>query len=107
MGHGRVVDDIAGLLSPSLPGSLASVDAEVTLVQYGAWLVLAELGTRHGGELAEALATHPSTTTRTCDRLVKHGLVRLGYVDISPHILPCGSGGGLPKEFEDGGPSLR
>ena len=56
--------------------SLASVDTEVTLVQYRALLVLAELGTRHVGELAEALATHPSTTTRMCDRLVKHGLVR-------------------------------
>jgi DNA-binding MarR family transcriptional regulator len=56
--------------------SLASVDSEVTLVQYRALLVLAELGSRHVGELAEALATHPSTTTRMCDRLVGHGLVR-------------------------------
>ncbi len=56
--------------------SLASVDSEVTLVQYRALLVLAELGSRHVGELAEALVTHPSTTTRMCDRLVSHGLVR-------------------------------
>jgi DNA-binding MarR family transcriptional regulator len=56
--------------------SLASVDAEVTLVQYRALLVLAERGPQHVGELAEALATHPSTTTRMCDRLVAHALVR-------------------------------
>ncbi|MCU1502122.1 MAG: EstGX1 [Ilumatobacteraceae bacterium] len=56
--------------------SLASVDAEVTLVQYRALLVLAERGSTHVGELAEALATHASTATRMCDRLVARGLVR-------------------------------
>ncbi len=55
--------------------SLASVDAEVTLVQYRALLVLAERGPQHVGELAEALATHASTTTRMCDRLVAQALV--------------------------------
>jgi DNA-binding MarR family transcriptional regulator len=56
--------------------SLASVDGDVTLVQYRALLVLAELGSLHVGELAQSLATHPSTTTRMCDRLVSRGLVR-------------------------------
>ncbi len=56
--------------------SLAAVDADVTLPQYRALVVLAEHGTRRVGELAEALGTHPSTATRMCDRLVAHRLVR-------------------------------
>jgi DNA-binding MarR family transcriptional regulator len=54
--------------------SLASIDADVTLVQYRALVVLAAHGSQRVGELAEALATHPSTTTRMCDRLVVRGL---------------------------------
>ena len=55
--------------------SLAVVDAEVTLPQYRALVVLASRGPRLVGELAEALGIHPSTATRLCDRLVTKKLV--------------------------------
>ena len=55
--------------------SLAVVDAEVTLPQYRALVVLASRGPRLVGELAEALGIHPSTATRLCDRLVAKKLV--------------------------------
>jgi DNA-binding MarR family transcriptional regulator len=60
--------------------SLSAIDSEVTLVQYRALLVLAERGPMIVGELAEALGTHPSTTTRMCDRLLAHGLIRRDVV---------------------------
>ena len=56
--------------------SLAAADAEVTLPQYRALVVLAAKGPRRVGELAEALDIHPSTATRLCDRLVEHKLVK-------------------------------
>ena len=56
--------------------SLATVDAEVTLPQYRALVVLAAGGPRLVGELAELLSIHPSTATRLCDRLVAKKLVR-------------------------------
>ena len=56
--------------------SLATVDADVTLPQYRALVVLAEHGASRVGDLAEALGSHPSTATRMCDRLVAHRLVR-------------------------------
>jgi DNA-binding MarR family transcriptional regulator len=56
--------------------SLAAADAEVTLPQYRALVVLAAKGPRRVGELAEALGIHPSTATRMCDRLVEHKLVK-------------------------------
>ena len=56
--------------------SLAGVDDEVTLPQYRALVVLAALGPRHVGQLADALGIHPSTATRLCDRLVAKKLVR-------------------------------
>lgn len=56
--------------------SLAVVDAEVTLPQYRALVVLAARGPRLVGELAEALGIHPSTATRLCDRLVAKRLVK-------------------------------
>jgi len=56
--------------------SLAVVDAEVTLPQYRALVVLAARGPQLVGELAEALGIHPSTATRLCDRLVARKLVR-------------------------------
>ena len=55
--------------------SLAVVDAEVTLPQYRALVVLASRGPRLVGELAAALGIHPSTATRLCDRLVTKKLV--------------------------------
>ena len=44
--------------------SLAVVDAEVTLPQYRALVVLAARGPRLVGELADELSIHPSTETR-------------------------------------------
>jgi DNA-binding MarR family transcriptional regulator len=55
--------------------SLASVDPEVTLPRYRALVVLASRGPQRPSELARALAVHPSTVTRLCDRLVAKGLV--------------------------------
>ena len=56
--------------------SLAAVDDDVTLPQYRALVVLASRGPQRPTELAEALAVHPSTITRLCDRLVAKHLVR-------------------------------
>jgi DNA-binding MarR family transcriptional regulator len=55
--------------------SLAALDDVVTLPQYRALVVLASRGPQTVGQLAEALAIHPSTGTRLCDRLVAKGLV--------------------------------
>lgn len=56
--------------------SLAGTDDEVTLPQYRALVVLASRGPQRPSRLAEALAVHPSTVTRLCDRLVAKRLVR-------------------------------
>jgi len=56
--------------------SLAGVDAEVTLPQYRALVILAAHGPRLVGALADDLGIHPSTATRLCDRLVAKGLVK-------------------------------
>jgi DNA-binding MarR family transcriptional regulator len=58
--------------------SLAAVDHDVTLPQYRALVVLASRGPQRPTELAEALAVHPSTITRLCDRLVAKQLVHRG-----------------------------
>ena len=55
--------------------SLAAVDDDVTLPQYRALVVLAARGPQLVGQLADALAVHPSTATRLCDRLVVKKLV--------------------------------
>ncbi len=55
--------------------SLAAVDHDVTLPQYRALVVLGSRGPQRPTELAEALAVHPSTVTRLCDRLVAKRLV--------------------------------
>ncbi|MCU1398691.1 MAG: transcriptional regulator, MarR family [Acidimicrobiales bacterium] len=56
--------------------SLATVDAQVTVPQFRALVVLSSRGPQPVGALAEALAIHPSTATRLCDRLVSKRLVR-------------------------------
>jgi len=60
--------------------SLATIDEKVTLVQYRALVVLAS-GAQTVGDLAAALAVHPSTATRTCDRLVTKGLIERAHDD--------------------------
>ena len=56
--------------------SLATVDADVTLVQYRTLVVLAGRGPQTVGALAAAIGVHPSTATRMCDRLVTKRLIR-------------------------------
>ncbi len=55
--------------------SLTGADAEVTLPQYRALVVIAAKGPQRVGDLAEALDIAPSTATRLCDRLVDRRLV--------------------------------
>ena len=47
----------------------------ITLPQYRALVVLASRGEQNVGDLADALAIHPSTATRLCDRLAGKGLI--------------------------------
>lgn len=56
--------------------SLGQIDAEVTLVQYRALVVLASRGPQRTVDLAVELEVAPSTVTRMCDRLVRKGFVR-------------------------------
>jgi DNA-binding MarR family transcriptional regulator len=56
--------------------SLANLDAEVTLPQFRALVVLAARGPQRAADVAAELGVNPSTGTRMCDRLVRKGLVR-------------------------------
>ena len=56
--------------------SLAACEAEITLPQYRALVVLSARGPRRVADLAEALGVTPSTATRMCDRLVAKQLLR-------------------------------
>jgi DNA-binding MarR family transcriptional regulator len=56
--------------------SLAHVDADVTLAQFRALVVLAERGPQRIADISAELQVTPSTGTRMCDRLVRKGLVR-------------------------------
>ncbi|MBQ0902409.1 MarR family winged helix-turn-helix transcriptional regulator [Micromonospora sp. U21] len=73
-----LVDGLAAL-SRALVGitahTLATLDVEVTLSQYRTIVVLASRGPVRTVDLAAALHVHPSTVTRTCDRLERRGLV--------------------------------
>ena len=55
--------------------SLAEHEAEVSLQQYRALVVLASRGPLRPVDLAEALGVDPSTATRLCDRLVDKRLI--------------------------------
>ncbi|RKN47670.1 MarR family winged helix-turn-helix transcriptional regulator [Micromonospora endolithica] len=72
---------VAGLsaLSRTLVGitarTLGSLDAEVTLSQYRTLVILASRAPLRTVDLATSLGVHPSTATRTCDRLVRRNLV--------------------------------
>ena len=55
--------------------SLAEQEAEVSLQQYRAVVVLASRGPQRPVDLAEALGVDPSTATRLCDRLVDKRLI--------------------------------
>jgi DNA-binding MarR family transcriptional regulator len=56
--------------------SLANLDADVTLPQYRALVILATDGPLRGVDMARELDVAPSTTTRMLDRLVRKDLVR-------------------------------
>src|SRR3954467_13124765 len=58
--------------------SLAAFEDVVPLPQYRALVLLASRGEQNVGSLADALGTHPSTTTRLCNRLVAKGLGQRG-----------------------------
>ncbi len=75
--------------------SLAAADHDVTLPQYRALVVLASRGPQRPTELAEALALHPSTITRLCDRLVTKRLVHRAESatnrrEVSIRLTPAG-----------------
>jgi DNA-binding MarR family transcriptional regulator len=55
--------------------SLSDNEAEVSLPQYRALVVLASRGAQRPIDLAEALGVDPSTATRLCDRLVDKRLI--------------------------------
>jgi DNA-binding MarR family transcriptional regulator len=56
--------------------SLADLDAEVTLPQYRALVVLASRGPQRVVDISTELGVNPSTGTRMCDRLVRKKLIR-------------------------------
>lgn len=55
---------------------LAELDADVTMAQSRALIVLASRGPQRIIDIAADLAVAPSTATRMCDRLVRKGLMR-------------------------------
>jgi DNA-binding MarR family transcriptional regulator len=55
--------------------SLSAVDADLTLVQFRALVVLRLAGSQNLGQLAEALGIQSSSTSRLCDRLFAKGLI--------------------------------
>lgn len=77
-GLDEVVDALAAL-SRILVGitarSLGMLDVDLTLSQYRIIVLLAARGPQRTVDLARELALHPSTVTRTCDRLIRRGLV--------------------------------
>ena len=56
--------------------TLAEVDAEVTLPQSRALIVVASRGPQRVTDIAADLGVAPSTATRMCDRLVRKGLIQ-------------------------------
>jgi DNA-binding MarR family transcriptional regulator len=75
--------------------SLAAADHDVTLPQYRALVVLASRGPQRPTALAKALAVHPSTITRLCDRLVAKRLVHrtesaTNRREVSIRLTPAG-----------------
>ncbi len=55
--------------------SLAEHEAEISLQQYRALVVIASRGPQRPVDLAEALGLDPSTITRLCDRLIVKRLI--------------------------------
>jgi DNA-binding MarR family transcriptional regulator len=55
--------------------TLAPIEEQLTASQWRALVVVAERQGTALHEVASALGVHPSTATRTCDRLVSAGLI--------------------------------
>jgi DNA-binding MarR family transcriptional regulator len=55
--------------------SLTATEAQLTLPQYRALVVLVTRGPHNVGALADELGIHPTTLTRLCDRLVAKDLI--------------------------------
>ena len=84
--------------------SLAGSDADVTLPQYRALVVLAARGPQKLADLATALAVNPSTASRMCERLVRKKLVRrhrLAADRRTVRIALSDSGGALVRAVTD------
>ncbi|GGM37591.1 MarR family winged helix-turn-helix transcriptional regulator [Dactylosporangium sucinum] len=56
--------------------NLSELDADVTLPQYRALIILTSNGPTRSVDLAQELNVAPSTLTRMCDRLERKGLIR-------------------------------
>jgi DNA-binding MarR family transcriptional regulator len=56
--------------------SLAGLEADVTLPQYRALVVLASRGPQRPVDISTELGVNPSTGTRMCDRLARKKLIR-------------------------------
>lgn len=77
--HGQVVEALLAAsraLVAIAARSVADQDAEVTLPQFRALVVLASRGPQRVVDVSGELGVDPSTGTRLCDRLVRKGLVR-------------------------------
>ncbi|BCJ69166.1 MarR family winged helix-turn-helix transcriptional regulator [Polymorphospora rubra] len=78
-GVGTLVDGLSALarvLVGMTAHTLARLDVDITLPQYRMLVLLVSNGPRRTVDLAADLGVHPSTVTRTSDRLIRRGLVR-------------------------------
>lgn len=97
VGSDAVIDPLAALgrlLVGITARILATLDVDVTLSQYRTIVVLATCGPQRTVDLAAELQVHPSTVTRTCDRLIRRGIVhrhhrqldrRVSWLALSEH----------------------
>jgi DNA-binding MarR family transcriptional regulator len=68
--------------------SLATTLEEITLPQWRVLVLLSSRGAMRSGALAELLGVHPSTFSRTADRMVAAGLIsRAGNPDSRREVL--------------------
>jgi DNA-binding MarR family transcriptional regulator len=77
--HEQLVDallSVSRLMVGLAARSLADLDADVTLPQYRALVVLASRGPQRVVDISAELGVNSSTGTRMCERLVRKGLIR-------------------------------
>jgi DNA-binding MarR family transcriptional regulator len=63
------------VVSAAIAHSLAAADAKVTLPQLRVLVMVHDVGPVNMSGVAEGLGVNPSNASRTCDRLVKGGLL--------------------------------